>query len=130
MKRGMVLSIDVLIASLIVIMFITTFFYYKIESNINTKIRSDRISDVLFVLEDEFKSSNRDLIEDRLSEIMPDGWEYQLVIDYYGTGGAVENTFVIGSDLSEITAVGRRGFVVLDESNVKRFGIAEMRVGK
>lgn len=130
MKKGIVLSIDVFIASLIVIMFITTFFFYKVESNIHEKIKSDRISDVLFVLEDEFKLGNQDLIEETLLSIMPAGWKYQLVVDYYDKEGSVVKSFVIGSDLNEVIAVDRRGFVVMDESNIKTFGVAEMRVGR
>jgi hypothetical protein len=130
MKKGIIISIDVLIASLIVIMFITTFFFYDIDSNIHEKIKSDRISDILFVLEDELKSGDQDLIETGVSDMIPKGWEYHVVVDYYGTDGLITDTIVFGDDLSEIVAIDRRGFVVADESDVTGFGIAEMRVGR
>lgn len=127
MKKGIVMSIDVFLASLIVIIFISSFVFYGIKDNVEEKIAADKTLDTLALLETDFVFKNTARIEENIEKYMEDD-NYQLVVDYYNPQGSKTGSIIVGNDLSNVLAVSRFSFVIMDSAAVSEFGIASLRV--
>lgn len=132
-KKGLVFTIDSLLAAIIFFMIISasSFYILKSESEMS-KVHISRVgSDVITLLENKgiFNGLDELAIENNLSDILPLNYKLNLNLTCEDKDLISSTTIVVGDEIpeKEFISSGRRFFVITDTSSIN-FCMVQYRI--
>ncbi len=130
-KRGVVLSIDIVLASLLLVYFLTSFSKISHNFDFNRKVINDEARNIVVVLEDELKTMNLTLINDTINELKKEDYDYSLNITYYDKNLNTISSTTLGTsfnDLSNDFSVYNSKGVIIDRGNITTYYFVQLRL--
>ncbi len=135
--HGFVFSIDALLASITMGIFLIALLYLSSQTSENhiTAIELQKQSgDALAVLDSGglLGSANETLINGTLAQLLPTSEKWNIDIQYYnysdGFAPAGNLSFGAGGENASFAQVGQREFVSFENNSVKNYGVARLRI--
>jgi len=130
-KKGIVFSLDVIFASLILTYFLISISETTTNFNINNKLATNEAENLLLLITDEIETMNLTLINNTLNFLKESAYDYSLNITYYDKNLNALNSSTLGTPFNSLPntlAVHNKIGAIRSQGNITIYYYAQLRV--